>query len=76
MKLTWFTLPVVLAAAIAGANGSRVPAALNSISPRSQIEAIVHSYKGGAATATLLAGGMRKVSQRAPANLLRSMWGQ
>jgi hypothetical protein len=75
MKLTWFTLIVVLAGGIACAHASRVPA-LNSISPRSQIEAIVHSYNSGLAAIALLAEGMRNFSPTAPANLSRSMWGQ
>jgi hypothetical protein len=76
MKLTSFTLPALLAVAIAYGHGSRLSAALNSISPRSKVEVIVDSYKGGAAATVLLAAGISTFSQTAPTHLLRSMWGQ
>ena len=76
MKLTWFTLPALLAAAIAYGHGSRLSAALNSISPQSNIEAIMDSYQIGAAASVLLADGVSTFSQTAPTHLLRSMWGQ
>lgn len=75
MKLTWLTLPVLLTAGIACAHGWRLPAELDSITPGANIEAIGDFSKGGAAVTALLAAGLGTLSRTAPANLLRSMWG-
>jgi hypothetical protein len=76
MKLTWFTLPVFLAAGIACANGSSLSAEIDSISSRSTIEATIESLKGSAARTLLLAAGVSSFSRIAPTPLLRSMWGE
>jgi hypothetical protein len=76
MKLTWFTLPVLLTAAIVCGHGSSLSAEMDSSSSRSNIEAIVGSYKGGAAATVLLVVGVSSFSRTPPTHLLRSMWGR
>jgi hypothetical protein len=67
-------LPVVLGAGIACARGLRLPAELESITPKSNIEAIVDLYNGGTASAALFAAGVSSVCGTPIVNA-RSMWG-
>jgi hypothetical protein len=76
MKLTWLTLPALLAAGIVCAQGSSLSAELDSISSRSNIEVIGDCYKGSAATSILLAAAVSSPCERSVLNALRSMWGQ
>jgi hypothetical protein len=75
MKLTFLTLPVLLAVAIACTDGSRLSAEVDGTSSRSEIKAIVGSYKGVAAIASVCAG-VNSFSRTTPTHLLRCMWGQ
>jgi hypothetical protein len=76
MKLTWLTLPALLAAGIVCAQGSSLSAELDSISSRSNIEVIGDCYKGSAATTILLAAEVSSLCERSVLNALRTMWGQ
>jgi hypothetical protein len=76
MKLAWLTLPAFLAAGIACAHGSSLPAELGSSSARSNIEVIGDSYKGTAAATAVIATGVSSLCQTSVLNAMRSMWGQ
>jgi hypothetical protein len=76
MKLTWLTLPILLVAGMASALGLKAPAQWESISPKSDLVAILDSYQGRADTIVYLAAGVRNVCETSILSAPRSMWGQ